>query len=244
MSGEPKVDLSKFLGPSLPSRVNTVWFQHVQNDQNFTLPSSEVFMRWFSKDATFDLECAMQFKPILEAIHQLHLELQTQAQVQAQAEQILNLVKPKAALVFTFFDPIARILALRALDDKVASSSPKIRYRLALRLWFYLPFMHSEDLSHQELVLEKYHEMDEDIRRLLDETPAEVLSENELAYREILAGNRKAVEGISAQNLKFQKEHHDIIERFGRYPHRNNALGRASTPEEEKFFREENISFG
>ncbi|MBS0433058.1 MAG: DUF924 family protein [Proteobacteria bacterium] len=29
--------------------------------------------------------------------------------------------------------------------------------------------------------------------------------------------------------------HHDIIRRFGRFPHRNAALGRASTPEEQAF---------
>lgn len=31
------------------------------------------------------------------------------------------------------------------------------------------------------------------------------------------------------------REHRRIIERFGRFPHRNAALGRASTPEEEAF---------
>lgn len=33
-------------------------------------------------------------------------------------------------------------------------------------------------------------------------------------------------------NLKHAIEHHDIIARFGRFPHRNKVLGRASTPEE------------
>ena len=34
------------------------------------------------------------------------------------------------------------------------------------------------------------------------------------------------------ENLKFEIEHRDIIERFGRYPHRNVALNRESTIEE------------
>lgn len=37
------------------------------------------------------------------------------------------------------------------------------------------------------------------------------------------------------ENLKFEQEHMKIIERFGRYPHRNKALQRDSTKEEEKF---------
>ena len=32
--------------------------------------------------------------------------------------------------------------------------------------------------------------------------------------------------------LKYAKLHHDIVERFGRFPHRNAMLGRASRPEE------------
>lgn len=38
-------------------------------------------------------------------------------------------------------------------------------------------------------------------------------------------------------NLKFEIEHKEIIDRFGRYPHRNKALGRASTPEEAEFLK-------
>jgi hypothetical protein len=58
MSTEPKVDLNTFLGPSLPSCVYSLWFQHVPDEQSLTLPTPEVFKPWFTKDATFDLECA------------------------------------------------------------------------------------------------------------------------------------------------------------------------------------------
>jgi uncharacterized protein (DUF924 family) len=36
-------------------------------------------------------------------------------------------------------------------------------------------------------------------------------------------------------NIDFAVEHADIIRRFGRFPHRNRVLGRATTPEEEAF---------
>ncbi|MCH9852596.1 MAG: DUF924 domain-containing protein [Alphaproteobacteria bacterium] len=39
-------------------------------------------------------------------------------------------------------------------------------------------------------------------------------------------------------NLKFAQEHHDIIMRFGRYPHRNSILGRVSSAEELEFLKE------
>ena len=37
---------------------------------------------------------------------------------------------------------------------------------------------------------------------------------------------------------KYELLHSEIIERFGRYPHRNRVLGRTSTPEEEAFLQE------
>lgn len=44
-------------------------------------------------------------------------------------------------------------------------------------------------------------------------------------------------------NLKYELMHKKIIDRFGRYPHRNQILGRTSTPEELEFLKEEGSSF-
>ena len=38
-------------------------------------------------------------------------------------------------------------------------------------------------------------------------------------------------------NLDFEYKHKAIIERFGRYPHRNDILGRPSTDAEVEFFK-------
>ena len=38
-------------------------------------------------------------------------------------------------------------------------------------------------------------------------------------------------------SIEYEKRHKEIIEKFGRYPHRNKILGRVSTPEEEAFLR-------
>ncbi|MBT8070892.1 MAG: DUF924 domain-containing protein [Gammaproteobacteria bacterium] len=48
--------------------------------------------------------------------------------------------------------------------------------------------------------------------------------------------------GIQA-NLDFEFKHKEIIEKFGRYPHRNEILGRASTPEEIGFLAGPGSSF-
>jgi uncharacterized protein (DUF924 family) len=46
-----------------------------------------------------------------------------------------------------------------------------------------------------------------------------------------------------ASNLDFELKHKAIIDRFGRYPHRNAILGRASTPDEIEFLRQPDSSF-
>ncbi|EAM8864593.1 DUF924 domain-containing protein, partial [Salmonella enterica] len=44
-------------------------------------------------------------------------------------------------------------------------------------------------------------------------------------------------------NLEFEKKHKVIIDRFGRYPHRNQILGRESTDEELTFLTQPDSSF-
>ena len=45
-----------------------------------------------------------------------------------------------------------------------------------------------------------------------------------------------------AESLKWAEHHADIIRRFGRFPHRNRLLGRATTPEEQAFLDEGGFS--
>jgi uncharacterized protein (DUF924 family) len=42
---------------------------------------------------------------------------------------------------------------------------------------------------------------------------------------------------------RYALAHREIIERFGRFPHRNAALGRVSTPEEIEFLRQPGSGF-
>lgn len=47
----------------------------------------------------------------------------------------------------------------------------------------------------------------------------------------------------TADTERYAVAHRDIIRRFGRFPHRNAALGRASTPEEIEFLKQPGSSF-
>lgn len=61
-------------------------------------------------------------------------------------------------------------------------------------------------------------------------------------HSEIIADQERCVDLFRAigegDGLKYAIEHRDIVARFGRFPHRNRALGRESTPDEREFMKE------
>jgi len=83
----------------------------------------------------------------------------------------------------------------------------------AQRMFLYLPFEHAEDLEKQNRSVDLCRQLPEDDS------------------------------GLKTHTLQYALLHHDIIRRFGRFPHRNAILGRASTPEEIAFLKEPHSSF-
>ncbi|SPN98370.1 uncharacterized protein DNG_01415 [Cephalotrichum gorgonifer] len=142
-------------------------------------------------------------------------------------------------LVYTHFDRLARSLVhlLLALpphpsasssgEEKVAALSrpdthPLIAASHAYRSWFYMPLMHSEHLRDHELYLSLMSGCRE-----------------EAAGR----GDRDVVAAID-QSLDFELRHVGPLKRFGRYPHRNEVLGRESSEEEKVYLKNGGETFG
>jgi uncharacterized protein (DUF924 family) len=86
------------------------------------------------------------------------------------------------------------------------------------RIFFYMPLQHAELSDAQEESVAAY-------RRLLNEAPEEL-------------------KAMFASSLKYAELHRSVVARFGRFPHRNRALGRANTPEEEGYLRQGGERFG
>ena len=60
-------------------------------------------------------------------------------------------------------------------------------------------------------------------------------------HSESLADQERSVElnaALDASTQRFAILHRDIIARFGRFPHRNELLGRTSSAEEQRFLDE------
>jgi uncharacterized protein (DUF924 family) len=68
-----------------------------------------------------------------------------------------------------------------------------------------------------------------------------------LMHSEQLADQERCVDLFRAlgrsSELKYAEQHRDIVRRFGRFPHRNQLLGRASTPDEVEFLKQPGSSF-
>ncbi len=62
-----------------------------------------------------------------------------------------------------------------------------------------------------------------------------------LMHSEVLEDQQRCVQLYEAlgneYSLGFAREHRDIVQRFGRFPHRNAVLGRENTPEETEFLK-------
>lgn len=84
------------------------------------------------------------------------------------------------------------------------------------RGFFYLPLQHAEDLSVQERSVRVSEQYD---------------AECEAA-------------GFKGGQAAFAREHRDVVARFGRFPHRNKALGRQSTPDELTYLADSPPTYG
>jgi uncharacterized protein (DUF924 family) len=160
--------------------------------------------RWFKRDDAFDAEFRDRFLAAHEAA-----AAGGWMDWRDTAEGALALVLLLDQFPRNAFRGSARVYATDALARDVADAAIHAGFDRQvdgeLRQFFYLPFMHSEDLA--------------DLQRCV-----------------------RLNEAVGGEPLRYARHHCGIVARFGRFPHRNALLGRASTPEEERFLAEGGFS--
>lgn len=166
--------------------------------------------RWFSGGAEFDDACRQLFAPLSLAV------------IAGEHDDWLEAPRGRLASILAC-DQLPRNIhrgtAAAFAGDARALQLAREGVEQALdrhlefdeRAFFYMPFEHSESLVDQHTSVGLY-------TRLRDETPP---------------GSRHR----SGSYLQFAQQHRDLIERFGRFPHRNSVLGRISTPEELEYLQ-------
>jgi len=154
------------------------------------------YAKWFQGGAEFDAQCRERFLDAHHAAARREHDGWMESAEGALALLILldqiprNIFRGSGHAFAT--DPLALHHARRALD---AGFDPRVDP--ALRMFFYMPFEHSEDAADQARSVALFDAL----------------------------GNAEATQYAIA--------HREVIARFGRFPHRNRALGRDSTPEEQ-----------
>jgi uncharacterized protein (DUF924 family) len=154
--------------------------------------------KWFKKDAAFDAEIASRFLATYERAVRGELSGWEATPEGALALVIVldqfprNMFRGDARTYAAdaFACDITRRALARGFDRDVAAAD---------RRFFYLPFMHSEELADQEHCV----------------ALARAYGDDEFT--------------------EYAEQHADIVRRFGRFPHRNAMLGRATTPAEQEY---------
>ena len=82
------------------------------------------------------------------------------------------------------------------------------------RVFLYIPLEHSEELDDQNRCVK--------------------------LYKDLAADAPPACQKVFTDYIGFGESHRDVIARFGRFPHRNEVLGRECTEEELAYLAEEN----
>lgn len=166
---------------------------------------------WFGNNAAIDKEIANKFEPLL--LQAIDHELDHWCE---DAHGRLALI----IILDQFSRNIYRGTARAFSQDEQALAltwegyKQQIDQELSLieRVFFYLPFEHAENLTMQSHSVNAF-------QSLLDLS----LSETHMVFQNY---------------LDYAVQHYRVIERFGRFPHRNKILGRESAPAELEYLRQ------
>jgi uncharacterized protein (DUF924 family) len=194
-------------------RVLEFWFGELTPDGRADAAHAQ---RWWKKDPAFDALIRERFAALYAAV------------VGDQREAWLQ--SPRGTLAYVIvLDQFSRNMFrdsgrmfehdARALRAALAGVDRGFDRQLALdeRGFLYMPLMHSEDRALQDRCVALFE-----------------------AFRDELEGEARA---RVANSVDFAKRHREIVQRFGRFPHRNQLLGRTSTAEEVEFLTQPGSSF-
>jgi uncharacterized protein (DUF924 family) len=197
-----------------PNEIVQFWFADAASDPARAAARNEF---WFKSSSETDALIRERFSPAIEAAARGELAAWADA--------------PRSALALVLLlDQFSRNIwrgtarafahdtqALTAAQHAVASEH--LRELMPVEQAFLLlPYQHSESIENQRESV-----------RLSDE---------------ITMAAPPAWRPLMEYYAKYAKQHRDLIERFGRFPHRNRVLGRESTAEEKAYLSTGGATFG
>ncbi|MBI3617487.1 MAG: DUF924 domain-containing protein [Candidatus Omnitrophica bacterium] len=194
------------------------WFEGV-DDSTPVDKGKRPFSKWFRADKALDQDIRERFESDLNnALTGEYQDLEKSPQgslalVLLYDQFTRNMHRDTPKMYMA--DALARELALQ-----LTSGQKERTLSLIERVFIYMPLMHAEDLESQKLSVQCFAGLVEESKK---KNP-----DNTHYYR---------------YSLDYANRHRAIIERFGRFPHRDKILGRASTPEEVEFLKKPGSGF-
>ena len=198
---------------SRQEKIHFFWFGELSPDQPVPSDKSKL---WFGGERTIDTLLRDQFADDVSRATRGEYDAWTGTASGALALILLLDQFPRNIFRKT---PAAFATDAKALSICLTGIDSGLDRELSVveRAFFYLPMEHSEDIDVQKRSMSAYANL------INDATPAQ----------------RKMCESY----YDYAVRHHDIIARFGRFPHRNETLGRISLAEEIEFLKEPGSSF-
>ena len=185
-----------------PEAVLDFWFAGARDDAAIMAARNTL---WYGSSPAFDAEIAARFGELLAAAARGELK---HWKLSATGTLALIVVCDQFPRNIYRATPRAFSLDERAqalARDGVAQGTDR-ELTIIERSFFYLPFEHAEDRDAQQLSLRCFAALHQDAP--------------------------PAFKALTADALHWARDHHDIVVRFGRLPHRNLILDRLSTPDE------------
>ncbi|MGQ7275163.1 DUF924 family protein [Marinobacter sp. V034] len=181
------------------------WFGELDSDN---LPDNFHRARWFKSSRSFDWEIRRRFLSLALVASEDGLDGWRDRPESALAELIL---------LDQFTRNINRGLALAFDNDRLARRLCKEGLEKGLdvmlkpieRAFFYMPLQHSERFEDQQKGVG--------------------------FYEQLVASTQGRERELILSFFRSAKEHRDVIEQFGRFPHRNKVLGRQNTEDETRY---------
>ena len=244
---------------TLYSRLRDFWFADVADHHR--APTFEKQQKWFGvgqtpeQKAAFDQECDGSFGHALEALAPEKImlppwegwskEISNAARIAAPlfkevkeiqqedakkgSQTLLSLIilldqMPRniyrdpagLRLVYRHYDRLAFSLLQSSMTLTPNPIDHEwIKGRPVFGSWFLIPLMHSEHMESHQMYLDRTKKVRAEMVELGDE--------DAVAHMDM--------------NIDFEIKHQEPLKRFRRYPHRNQALGRKNTVEEEEYLK-------
>ncbi len=198
-----------------PDAVLNFWFGSTRPSNADALGNKRM---WFAKSDELDTQIRQQFEPAVQAAMAGGL-----ADWEADSWSALALIVLLDQFSRNIYRNTAKAFAgdarALAVSHRMQAQGQDQLLPAVLRVFVYLPMEHSEALAEQARSVQAFTDL--------------VAS----------AAGDEAVQAYLRGSLDYAQRHQQVIAEFGRFPHRNAALRRSSTPAEQAYLAQPGAGF-